>query len=107
MADPLNHSNCNGNGHPVPIMSGNQSIQQNQPNQDADLAHQIINNTNFSLKYEHSIIFQFFGDASKDSVTAVAFNQTSLVLMVPAKYTPQVFSESSKICSHASAILNR
>jgi hypothetical protein len=70
----------NGNSNPTPGTSdrGQAIVPPNHPNavQDnaaANLAPQIINNTNLSLNYEHSQIQEILGKPGKDSINAMAF----------------------------------
>jgi hypothetical protein len=62
-----------GAGHNVPVNNQNVVIDQNSQNAAAQMAQQILADTNVTLKQELIKIPDFWGEKSKDTVTATQF----------------------------------
>jgi hypothetical protein len=58
-----------GTGRNVPVNNQNVVIDQNAQNAAAQMAQQILANTNVTLKQELIKILDFWGEKSKDTVT--------------------------------------
>jgi hypothetical protein len=78
--DPQGNSNSNpspwtshGGGGNVNPQVQNIPVDQNQQNTASQLAQQILNNTNVTLKQENITILEFYGQKGKATITAMDF----------------------------------